>query len=103
VALVTTLDLFSLYGARRLLSAVDGPRRGRSRVVINGTGRPELGRGDVERLLGVRPVAAIRFDAAVKRAQARGQLLHPKSRRAGRDVAKLAALLARDDRVAGNG
>ena len=48
---------------------------------------------DVERVLGVAPIASIRLDPAVPRAQERGELLGPRSGRAARDVERLASLV----------
>jgi len=94
VLLVVTLDLFALYGARRALSALqmnDPP--GRCLVVLNRAARAELTIGDVERILGMRPSTAIRFDPAVRRAQDRGELLPGRARRVGRDIKALTGML----------
>jgi pilus assembly protein CpaE len=97
VLLVTTLDLFSLHGAKRALSAlgIREPSR-RWRVVVNKLTRGDVTADDVERVLGVTPAAAIRMDPAVHRAQNRGQLLPIRSRRAGRDVRLLARSILAD-------
>jgi MinD-like ATPase involved in chromosome partitioning or flagellar assembly len=95
VLLVTGLDLLSVYGARRALAAFradDAPDR--FSVVVNRYRRSELTPGDAERILGVRPAAILRCDPAVGRAQDRGELLPPRSRRAWRDVKALAGMLA---------
>jgi pilus assembly protein CpaE len=99
VLLVVTLDLFALYGAKRAMASLglhEPP--GRCRVVINRAMRSEVTLADVERILGLKPSAIVRFDPAVRRAQDRGQLLPPRARRVGRDVAALARSLvpARD-------
>jgi Flp pilus assembly CpaE family ATPase len=99
VVLVSTLDLFSLYGARRTLATLglaDGATR--CRVVINRAGRGQFRAKDVERIIGIRPVATVRFDPAVKRAQGRGQLLSRRARRAGKDVRSLARILGSESR-----
>jgi Flp pilus assembly CpaE family ATPase len=94
VLLASTLDLFSLYGARRAMAALrleDPPDR--CRVVINRVGRAEMKVGDVERVLGRTIGATIRFDPNVKRVQGRGELLRPGARRSGRDLRALASML----------
>lgn len=91
VLLTTTLDLFSLYGARRALAGLGlKPGSERCRVVINGRSRSEVTPVDVARILGARPAAAIRPDPAIPRVQDRGELLPRRSRKAGRDLRTLA-------------
>jgi pilus assembly protein CpaE len=94
VLLVTTQDLFSLYGAKRALwqYELDHPPE-RCRVVLNRFSRGYLPPADVGRILGVRPWATVRFDPAVRRAQDVGRLLPPRARRAGRDLRDLAKRL----------
>jgi pilus assembly protein CpaE len=102
VLLVVTLDLFALFGARRALAALqmDDPP-GRCRVVVNRAARSDVTAGDVERILGIRPSAVVRFDPAVRRAQDRGELLPTRAGRVGRDIDALArALLAARERSA---
>jgi pilus assembly protein CpaE len=92
--LVTTLDLFALYGARRSMALLDREvNHDRWRVVLNKPARSALTERDVERVLGVRPIAVIRPDARVGRVQARGELLAERTGGAARDVRKVAALL----------
>jgi len=95
ILLVVSPDLFSLYSARRAVTAL-GLRDGLERfnVVINPMARGEVGIREIERVLGVRPKAAVRFDPAVGRAQDRGELLGARSHRAWRDVRALAGRLA---------
>jgi pilus assembly protein CpaE len=94
VLLVVTLDLFALYGAKRAASALQmNEPPGRCRVVINRAARSDVTMRDVERILGMRPGAVMRFDPAVRRAQDRGQLLPLRARRVGRDVKTLARML----------
>lgn len=94
VLLVVSPDLFSLYSARKALAALAEPASGPvCRVVINAMQRGEIGLGQLERILGVRPIAVIRFDRAVGRAQEVGELLRARSHRAWRDVRALADLL----------
>ena len=93
VVLVTTRDLFSLYGARRTKELL-GPDVGEDAwsVVVNRPARSALSDMDVERVLGSRPVATIRSDARVRRVQERGELL-PDRGGAMRDVRRLAGRL----------
>ena len=97
VLFVVTLDLFSLFGARRLMAALGLRERAAGyRVIVNRLARQEVTLGDVERVLDVSASAVVRFDPVVKRTQARGQLLSTKSRRAGKDLRALARLLVSD-------
>ena len=91
VLLVTTQDLFSLYGAKRTMWQLQlDATSDRCRILINRFGRGQPAPLDMARVLGVRPWGAVRFDPAVRRAQDVGELLPPRSRRAGRDVRGLA-------------
>ena len=97
--LVTTLDLFSLYGARRLIdrlaSGVDQePDSSRLRIVVNRATRGGLSSDEVRQVLGAAPLARIRVDPSVPRAQAGGEVLAPGSSRAARDVDRMADSLA---------
>jgi pilus assembly protein CpaE len=95
VLLVTTLDLFSLHGARRLLTSAGLDQSpGRCRVVVNKVARSEITCADVQRVLGIAPFARIRLDSSVKRVQDRGQLLASRARRAGKGVRRLTDLLS---------
>jgi Flp pilus assembly CpaE family ATPase len=97
ILLVVSPDLFSLYSARRAMSALGlQGGGGRCRVVINPHVRRDIGFAEVEGILGVRPDAAVRFDPAVSRAQDGGELLRSRSHRAWRDVQALARLCAAD-------
>jgi pilus assembly protein CpaE len=94
VLLVSTLDLFSLYGARRAIGALRlNEPPGRCRLVINRMGRASVTPRDVQRVLGIEDWAGVRFDSWVARAQDRGELLPAKSRRAGADVRSLVSQL----------
>jgi pilus assembly protein CpaE len=92
--LVTTLDLFSLYGARRTMGlfASEVPAD-RWRVVLNKPSRSALTERDIERVLGTDPVATVRCDGRVPRLQERGDLLPTRGGLVGRDLRKLASLL----------
>jgi len=94
MVVVTTLDMFSLYGAKRTMAVLarDVPRD-RWWVVLNKPTRSGITAGDVERVLGVAARARIRFDARVVRAQERGELLPERSGGFGRDLRKLATML----------
>ncbi len=95
VILVVGLDLFSLHGARRAVEALGLDAMAQPRIVVNQGTRSTVGPKDVERVLGLAPIGAIRSDRAVKRAQDQGQLLPRRARRAGSDVRALAeAVLA---------
>lgn len=95
VLLLMTMDLFGLFAARRTMSCLAlGPER--CRVVASRWLGQGIQAADVERVLGLRPWASIRFDSGVRRVQGRGQLLHPRSRRAARDVARIAQLVAEE-------
>jgi pilus assembly protein CpaE len=94
VLLVSTLDLFSLYGARRAIAALGLKEpAGRCRLVINRMARASVTPRDVQRVLGIEDWAGVRFDSAVARAQDRGELLPARSRRAGADMRSLVAQL----------
>lgn len=94
VVLVVGPDLFSLYAARRAMQGLglEG-QPGKCRVLVNPMLRSEITPKDVERVLGITPFAAVRFDAAVPRAQGEGRLLPPRARKAGRDLRALAGML----------
>jgi pilus assembly protein CpaE len=94
VLLVTTLDLFSLYGAKRTMTLLgrEVPSE-RWQVVLNKPMKSVLNESDVERVLGLRPAATVRFDPRVRRSQERGELLPDRAGGIGKDVRRLAALL----------
>ena len=95
VLLLITLDLLSLYGARRTISALRlAESRTGVRLVANRVARAEVTSRDVERVLGMPVWEAIQADRAVPRTQDRGELLAPRSRRAARDVRRLCRKLA---------
>lgn len=94
VLLVATLDLFSLYGARRAMASLGlNEPPGRCRLVINRLGRAPVTARDAQRVLGLPNWVGVRLDPVVRRAQDRGELLRAKARRAGADVRALAKLL----------
>ena len=101
VVLVASLDLLSIYGARRAIEALGIDASSQTcLVVVNRAGRSPLGRKDVERVLGMRPAVCIRPDPRVPRAQERGRLLGPSARGAIKDVRRLAELIAPKPRPA---
>jgi pilus assembly protein CpaE len=102
VLLVANQDLFSLFGARRIVAALGLGQGAKScRLIVNKLAKHEVTSADLARVLGMTPLAGIRFDPAVKRAQDRGELITVRSRRAGHDLRRLAHLLAVDHAVIG--
>jgi pilus assembly protein CpaE len=99
VVLVVAPDLFSLHAARRAMGAFGlEDQHDRCRVVLNPAVRSQVGRREIERVLGMSPFATVRFDPAVARVQAQGRLLPQRGRRATRDLRVLAGkLLAASD------
>lgn len=92
--LLTTLNLLSLYGARRAIQGLglEG-RQEKCRVVINRAGRSDVSVADVERVLGLPVVASLPTDGRVARAQDRGEMASP-SRRVARELGALAETIA---------
>jgi len=104
--LVTTLDVFSLYGAKRLVDRLTSPPDSgvgspRIRLVVNRAGRGGLPDDDVRRILAVSPIDRVRIDAAVPRAQASGELLPSRAAKAPRDVDALTESLIAELGIAG--
>jgi Flp pilus assembly CpaE family ATPase len=98
VLLVTTLDLFSLHGAKRTMALLGREvPQGRWCVVLNKPMKSALNESDVERVLGLHPQVTIRFDPRVRRAQERGELLPERAGGIGKDVGRLAALLMAEE------
>lgn len=93
--LVAGLDLFSLYGARRAVRSLGlWEASDRCRVVLNRAARAAVTPEDVASVVGIAPVACLRFDRAAVRAQERGALLPAGARGVGRDLRALAAAVA---------
>lgn len=92
--LVVGLDLFSLYGARRAVRALGQEASDRCRVVVNRAARAAVAPEDVASVVGMAPVACLRYDRAAVRAQERGALLPARARGVGRDLRALAARLS---------
>lgn len=94
VLLVTTLDLFSLYGAKRTMTLLGREvPSARWQIVLNKPTKSVLNESDVERVLGLRPAATVRFDPRVRRSQERSELLPDRAGGIGKDVRRLAVLL----------
>ena len=90
---VLSLDVLSFKAATRALDAL-GTDAMRDRVgfVVNRAARGEITAGDVKRVFGAEPLAAIPLDRTVSRAQDHGRLL-PRRGRIGRVFDRLAARL----------
>jgi pilus assembly protein CpaE len=93
ILLVTTLDLFSLYGARRTLARLGPEQAAKCRLVVNRATRSAVTVRDIERVVGVGNAALVRADSRVVRVQERGDLLTGRLRGAWRDVVVLARSL----------
>jgi pilus assembly protein CpaE len=94
VLFVVAPDLFSLHAARRAGLALGlEAQPDRCRAILNPAVRHQIGRSEIERVLGIPPFGAVRFDPAVPRAQARSRLLSPRAGRAAKDLRTLAARL----------
>jgi pilus assembly protein CpaE len=101
VLLVVTLDVLALQDARRALEVLRASGlEERCRLVLNRVGRGEIVPDDAERVLGLRPVAMIREDRAVRRAQDRGQVVAGRSTPAARRVSALARRILDEGRSA---
>ncbi len=94
VLLVVSLDLLGLAGARRTIRALGlGQRSTPPVIVVNKLAHQQFSDEDANAVLGLRPAARIRFDPAARRAADRGELLSLRSRKAGKDVRRLARML----------
>jgi Flp pilus assembly CpaE family ATPase len=94
ILFVVAPDVFSLHAARRAALALDlEAQPDRCRVILNPAIRHQIGRSEIERVLGIPPFGAVRFDPAVPRAQARSRLLSPRAGRAAKDLRILAGRL----------
>jgi pilus assembly protein CpaE len=94
IVLVATADLFSLYGAKRVISALElDMEAGRFVLVANRRARTDPGASDLERVLEIPPAVRVRFDASVARRQDRAELLPSRAGRAARDLRALSRLL----------
>ncbi|HVM10909.1 MAG TPA: hypothetical protein VM638_00350 [Actinomycetota bacterium] len=91
VLVVVTLDVLAFRAAKRALDHLRelGLDR-RCRLVVNRAAPAEVAPEDVERVFGMPPVAVLRRDPAVLRAQNRGELLLRRSGPLGRRVRELA-------------
>jgi pilus assembly protein CpaE len=86
---VLTLDVRSFHAVRRAIDLCPSLEE-RVAFVVNRAGRAEVTSGDVERVFGRAPIAAIPFDRGVSRAQDHGRL-RPMRGRSGRAFERLAA------------
>jgi pilus assembly protein CpaE len=94
ILIVVTLDVLAFRDARRALGLLADLGLGnRVQLVINRASRSEVIPEDSERVFGLRPVAVIRHDRSVPRAQNRGELIAGRSGPAARGVRALAARL----------
>ena len=94
VVFIVAPDAFSLHAARRATIALDlEAQPDRCRVILNPAIRHQIGRGEIERVLGIPPFGAVRFDPGVPRAQARSRLLSRRAGRAAKDIRILAGRL----------
>ncbi len=94
IVLVATADLFSLYGAKRVISALElDTEAGRFVLVANRRARTDPGASDLERVLEISPAVRVRFDASVARRQDRAELLPCRAGRSARDLRALSRLL----------
>lgn len=76
VLVVVTLDVLAFRDAKRLLSYVSGVGlEGKCSLVVNRATRSEVVPEDAERVFGMRPVAILRHDRSVVRAQNRGEVV----------------------------
>lgn len=97
VLLVVTLDVLAFRDAARTMEALAArDLTDRCRLVINRARRGDVVPEDAERVFGLRPVVTIPADAAVPRAQDRGQVLVGGRSRAARRVSELARSLLED-------
>ena len=100
VLIVLTLDVMAFRDGRRVWDRLSSlGREGKAQLVINRAVRSEIVPADAERVFGKAPVAVIRFDRAVPRAQNRGELVVGRSGRAGRSLFALARRLLKEERV----
>jgi pilus assembly protein CpaE len=91
VLLVISLDVLAFGDARRALTVFESEGLGdRCSIVVNRAARSEVVPEDAERVFGLRPMAVIRRDRAVPRAQNRGELVVGGSGVAARAVRALA-------------
>lgn len=91
VLVVVTLDVLAFRDAKRLLSYLSslGLER-KCRLVVNRATRSEVVPEDAERVFGIRPVAVLRRDRSVVRAQNRGEVVARGSGHLWRQLSALA-------------
>lgn len=94
LVVVVTLDVLAFRATHRALEVLrDRDLETRCRLVVNRARRAEIVPEDAERVFGLPPAAVIPADAAVPRAQDRGELLIGRRSRAARRVSDLARAL----------
>lgn len=100
VLVVVTLDVLAFRDAKRFLSYATGLGLERKcRLVVNRAARSEVVPEDVERVFGMRPVAVLRHDRSVGRAQNRGEVVARRSGHLWRQISRLSQqVLTGDDR-----
>jgi Flp pilus assembly CpaE family ATPase len=95
ILVVVSLDVLAFRDARRVLDLLAGlGLEARTELVINRATRSEVVPQDAEAVFGKRPMAVIRQDRTVPRAQNRGALVIGRSGPAARSVQALARRLA---------
>jgi pilus assembly protein CpaE len=91
VLVVVTLDVLAFRDAKRLLSYMSKfGLEGKCRLVVNRATRSEVVPEDAERVFGMRPVAILRRDRSVGRAQNRGEVVVRRSGHLWRQLSGLA-------------
>jgi Flp pilus assembly CpaE family ATPase len=94
VLLVISLDVLAFRDARRVLAIFESQGlEERCSLVVNRAARSEVVPEDAERVFGLRPIAVIRHDRAVPRAQNRGELVVGRSGVAAKALQRLAKQL----------
>lgn len=94
ILVVVSLDVLAFRDARRALALLAGlGLEARAELVINRATRSEVVPQDAEAVFGKRPMAVIRQDRAVSRAQNRGELVIGRSGPAARAIQALARRL----------
>lgn len=89
--IVVTLDVLAFRDAKRFLSYMSGlGLEDKVRLVVNRAARSEVVPEDAERVFGMRPVAVLRHDRSVVRAQNRGEVVVRRSGQMWRELSGLA-------------
>lgn len=97
VLVVVTLDVVAFREARSLLAYLAGRGLdGRCHLVVNRASKGEVVPQDAERVFGLQPLAVIRHDRSVVRAQNRGELVVGRSGSTARQLARLSRWALRE-------